>query len=87
MHVCHLANVEAGQAPVADQVKEHEHSRSLHDSPFERKLDGLKRAEILLRSCKRVCDSKVSRESGHLPPCPCLKGRLDQQIHAPRRNR
>ena len=44
-HVCHRANVEAGQARVAGRVIKHGHSRSLHDT-VRRQLNGLKRAEI-----------------------------------------
>ncbi len=44
-HVCHRANVEAGQARVAGRVIEHGHSSSLHDT-VRRQLNGLKRAEI-----------------------------------------
>ena len=44
-HVCHRANVEAGQARVAGRVIKHGHSRSLHDTVW-RQLNGLKRAEI-----------------------------------------
>ncbi len=44
-HVCHRADVEAGQARVAGPVIEHGHFSSLHDT-VSRQLNGLKRAEI-----------------------------------------
>ncbi len=44
-HVCHRADVEAGQALVAGRVIEHGHSSLLHDI-VQSQIDGLKRAEV-----------------------------------------
>ena len=44
-HVCHRANVEAGQARVAGRVIAHGHSSLLHDTVWD-KVNELKRAEI-----------------------------------------
>jgi hypothetical protein len=54
-HVCHRANLEAGQARIAGRVIERGHSSLLHDTVW-RQLNVLKRAEIH-QGCLLVCSS------------------------------